>query len=698
MTERVFKFKNVDFGDGKRSCTLKFKVGQYTAWALVQIETEQGNKTIAKAALANCTGVADTTSFVIDHTSGVHDVVVTVDENADIIDISFSDEYPIYPDTASSRKTLKADAFGADSWEAVDMLGRRIPSVEDVGAKNDRKVGIFYWTWHERVAHQEPVSLTEVFGKYPDAEYNADHPAWGGGRPCCHWNEPLFGFYRDSDAYVVRRHAVMLAAAGVDFMMFDCTNGAFLWRDAYEPVLAELQRCLDDGINVPKIGFILNFGPIESSVRMLYALYQDLYRCGKYRDLWYMHNGKPLIMAFSECLPEKGACESDDLMIREMKEFFTFRPPQPLYQMSETSYHHKDHWGWLEIAPQSKYCQRDDGSCEMMTVGVAQNANSERICTCFNDKGTFGRSYTHKYGHALVSEESYKYGYNFQEQWDRACDAAPDAVFVTGWNEWLVGMSLGEPWITDKDSKKVAFVDQYDREHSRDIEPDKDGYLDTYYLQLAANIRRFKGAYPRVLNTREKTIDIKGGFSQWKDVVPFYKNPKGLAAKRDCRGFGSRYYKNDTGRNEIIGAKACRDDEYMYFYVECADDLSKPDGDGWMTLFINSDRTENGWNGFDFVINRACPKNGKATVERYVSTADENSFTWEKIGTCDIKYRKNKLMLKIPCEMINVKKTCESSTDIEFKWSDNIVSGDIMDFYLDGCSAPYGRFNYRFKN
>lgn len=691
-SDNIFKFSSVDFKDGMVSCEVDYSVGEYTASMLLMKDREDG-EIIAKASLALYHG-KDTVSFEIQPTSGVHDVYVKVDRDTKIYDMRFSNVSPFERSAYVPADKVKADNFGFDGWEAVDMLGRKIVSSEDVGAKNGKKVGLFYWTWHERAVGAPAISLVDTFKKYPDAEYNVNHPVWEGKNGCCHWNEPLFGFYRNSDAYVLRRHAVMLAAAGVDFIVFDCTNGAFLWKSAYMPLLEEFRKCLDDGINVPKIAFMLNFYPGEPSERMLRHLYNDMYKPGKFKDLWFMHEGKPLVIGFKECLPETGVCEKDTEMLNEMREFFTFRPPQPVYKTTRESYHHKDHWGWLEMFPQNKYCERPDGSCEMVTVGVAQNANKDRTCTFFNDEGTFGRSYTHKYGHSKLTEDSYKYGYNFQEQWDRAIDLSPDMVFVTGWNEWTVQKSLGKPWILDEASTKVAFVDQFDYEHSRDIEPDCDGYLDTYYLQLTSNIRRFKGTYPMQRASDEKQIDVKGGFSQWKDVTPYYKNPKGLAAKRDCAGFAGSYYKNESGRNEIIGAKVTRDENNVYFYAECTNDITKPDGDGWMTLLLNVEgNDEKSWNGYNFAINRLCPKSGKASVEKYAPTSEENSFTWETVGQCRVTVRKNKLMLEVPRALIG----CEDAFDIRFKWSDNMQTPTVMDFYLNGSSAPYGRFNYRYK-
>ena len=33
----------------------------------------------------------------------------------------------------------------------------------------------------------------------------------------------------------------------------------------------------------------------------------------------------------------------------------------------------------------------------------------------------------------------------------------------------------------------------------------------------------------------------------------------------------------------------------------------------------------------------------------------------------------------------------------EFKWSDNMQQPDVMDFYVNGDTAPIGRFNYLYR-
>lgn len=683
----VWTARAINCGEGC-NC-LKVRFANKSTWDCITANVFCDGNPIGVIMLVN-SEKEDTAYCETEIVSGVHDIELKLNKDTNILEIEMmaSDRFKNAGYIPTSPKKLCETNH--DTWEAVDMLGRKVASVEDVKSKKkDKKVGIFYWTWREGHSKYRPVNVSKLLEQYPAAEYNMDHPAWGEEPMQCHWNEPFFGYYKNSDPYVIRKHAIMLANAGVDFLMFDCTNGNLTWKDAYEPLLRGLHEAREEGINTPQVAFMLNFAPFPSSTDMLRVLYQDLYRPGRYRDLWFMLDGKPMIMGYPEAIPNEGVCEKDTEILNEMRNFFTFRPGQPLYAGGPSR---KDQWGWLEVFPQNKYCEREDGSCEMVTVGVGQNANKNRICTHFNDKDTFGRSYTYKHGFDLLDKDSYKYGYNVQEQWDRAIDLDPDIVFITGWNEWQMGR-YHEPWLSDPDSTQVAMVDQYDREHSRDIEPDADGYLDTYYLQMVHNIRRFKGASGRAKTSEPKSINIGGSLRQWNDVSPVYLNNKGSAVNRDWDGYGTTHYQNDSARNNIVKAQVTRDDQNIYFMAQTADKLTSPEGEGWMTLYINSDRTQNGWNGYDFVINRMCPKQGKASVEAYVPTAEKNSYTWKNIGSAKIRIKDNAVVIEIPRTVFGD----ISKLNFEFKWSDNMQSHDIMDFYANGDCAPLGRFNYLYK-
>lgn len=572
--------------------------------------------------------------------------------------------------------------ISSDQWAATDGLGRRLPGEPEVGAtRKDKFVAIFYWTWHQGDddTTYQVKNITEIVRKYPEAMKDYHHPAWGTKQPgFFYWEQPLFGYYKTTDAWVLRKHAELLADAGVDAVFFDCTNGTITWQDSYEALLNAWDKAQKDGVKVPKIASMLPFGPSENALVSLRQLYHDLYQPGRYKNLWFFWKGKPCIMGY----PDKLTDSAED---REIAGFFTFRPGQPDYVNGPKR---NDQWGWLENYPQHGYVKSENGKFEQVTVGVAQNAcpATNGHCSAFNLPGSFGRNFSQRNGFD-PRVDGYLYGWNFQEQWDRAFEVDPELVFITGWNEYIAGQWLPrDSWTGDP----FSFVDQFDWNHSRDIEPNK-GWGDkgdSYYMQLVANVRRFKGMDAPAKTSAPKTIKI-GNTSDWADVLPEYKHYKGNTMHRDHPGRYDQYYKNNSGRNDIVGAKVARDGEKIYFYAETAEKLTPITDRNWMMLFIDIDRNKStGWNGYDFIVNRLSPKGNKVIVERNVA----GRWEWEPVAETKYAVRNNKLELEISRDILNL---IGKDISIEFKWNDNMQeNGNIMDFYVNGDTAPGGRFNF----
>ena len=107
-------------------------------------------------------------------------------------------------------------------WPATDALGRELPLADEVGPlKKDRFVGIFYLPWTGDEYSYGPYDVTKLLSEQPDMRtapfFNHRGPKqWH----MAHWGEPLFGYYKLTDPWVIRRHMQLLADAGVD-TMFD---------------------------------------------------------------------------------------------------------------------------------------------------------------------------------------------------------------------------------------------------------------------------------------------------------------------------------------------------------------------------------------------------------------------------------------------------------------------------------------------
>lgn len=565
---------------------------------------------------------------------------------------------------------------------ATDAVGRTLPDHEEAGAPRKNKyVGIFYWTWHTQQSgfgKNAPLNVTEYLARNPKAVDDFKNPIWPKENSPWFWGEPLFGYYWNTDEWVLRKHAEMLAEAGVDMVMFDCTNGNFEWKESYMKLCEVWDKARKDGVKTPQIAFMLPFWVSEGGKEILRKIYRDLYKPGLYKDLWFMWEGKPLVMGSRKFCEDYKEGPSDPALTRELEQFFTFRPGQPVYNKGPEQ---PDHWGWLEIFPQHGFVKKKDGGFEQVTVGVSQNWSAERGLTAMNAPGSFGRSYTHKNGHNH-DPFAVNYGLNFQEQWERGLELDPDLVFVTGWNEWIAGRY--DLW----QEQTNAFPDQFNQEHSRDIEPMKGGHGDNYYYQLAANVRRFKGVPAPEKPSAPKTAVVDGQFAEWKDVKPEYRSYAGNTAPRNHPGWGSYHYENYTGRNDLVLMKVARDKDYVYFYAKTDQQITEPSAH-WMQLYINIDRDKNtGWEGYDLVVNRKKPGE-KAYLEK--ATA---SWNWKPLAEVEYAFKNNEIELRIPRKLLEH----NGALNFEFKWQDNLQKpGDIYDFYLSGDTAPLGRFNYFFK-
>ncbi len=569
-----------------------------------------------------------------------------------------------------------------DTWFVTDGLGRKVVNTEMSKKKvQKRYVAISYWSWHcDKSKHLEPRNNTEIMQLFPEAKNDYNHSVWQTvQKPVFFWNEPLYGFYTTEDEWVIRKQAELLADAGVDVIFLDNTNGTELWKDGYRTLFKVFAEARRDGVKAPCISFTMHFANNnKETVYQLKELYMDIFRQDKYRELWFYWDDKPMIMAHPDTLSDADPIE------KEIKEFFTFRGP--IAKSSGVS-DNINVWGWLDTYPQRLYYD-NDGNLEMTTVGIAINWN-ENGMTAMNGKNVMGRTYTNKNGYD-TRENAVMYGAFFEEQFEYAISKDPELIFITGWNEWTAGRY--DVWPKGHGVNEVtnAFPDEFDNNNSRDIEPTVGELKDHYYYQMVDFIRKYKGINKSPRVSDEKSIDIKGSAAQWDDVMPEFLSYRGNTGHRDSEGYVTKYYKNDTGRNDIVLSKVARDNEFIFFMVKTKNDLTSESDDNWMRLFIDVNDSENNWEGYDYIINRASPENGKALLEE-----SNGGWTWKKVLDIEYSVQGNVLQLKVPKSALGI------STDdfnFNFKWSDNMQNdGEIMDFYQYGDTAPGGRFMYHYS-
>ena len=172
MSDVRLNFINVgkiDCRDGRNAVKITFR--NRTTWDVHRAEIYADDKIVGICMLVNA-NEEDTVMCEIDKLTGIHNIKIRVDEGAFIKtaefiyveDFSKCDYVPTPDDVVRDLHT--------EQWEATDMLGRHIASVEDTrGAKKDKLVGMFYWSWREAHKNRRPVNVTEILSKYPAAEY-----------------------------------------------------------------------------------------------------------------------------------------------------------------------------------------------------------------------------------------------------------------------------------------------------------------------------------------------------------------------------------------------------------------------------------------------------------------------------------------------------------------------------------------------
>src|SRR5690625_7312155 len=111
-----------------------------------------------------------------------------------------------------------------------------------------------------------------------------------------------------------------------------------------------------------------------------------------------------------------------------------------------------------------------------------------------------------------------------------------------------------------------------------------------------------------------------------------------------------------------------------------------------MMLFLDVDRDKSsGWYGYDFIINRLNPENGKAVLENNIG----NRWEWEEKAEVDIHIDKDFLVLKVLKKLLGI---IGEEVKSELKWNDKMQeNGEIMDVYVKRDTASGGGDHYTYK-
>ncbi|MDR2469781.1 MAG: hypothetical protein LBD27_04795 [Tannerella sp.] len=635
----------------------------------------------------------------------------------------------------------------SDTWVATDALGRSMPDISEAGAvKTDQRrvVGIFYITWHSdnHFKLRSPYSgdVSKVLTQDPSARLDGKNPLWKEGS--YHWGEPEDGYFLSKDEYIIRKDMSMLADAGVDVLVMDVTNAVRYWSE-WEALFAVMQQMQAEGNKTPQFCFWAFNGPVISVVQ---DLYEKVYKQNNWRNLWFYWDGKPLLLYNAKPSfdangggvqnpnpnydsvavtdprnPHYGNPDYTDRFYRdytrEVREYFTLRNMWWGYYewAGERFVGTEDNWSFGYDLGDAKVhsmnpddlVSRHQGKKEEAAVTPAQHPVSiigkswtrDNKQPKFNDRDMPEKTYVPWLGKTVDNPTDY--GIYFQDRWDEALKSDPQFLYLNDWNEWTAGKyaagkapgsELPGPTTFLGRESNFYFVDQYNAEFNRTIQPMKDGYTDNYYMQMAQNIRRYKGVRPIPKHRGFTDIAIDGNFDDWKTVVEEFRDTKGDVAHRNYNGYGGLHYSNTSGRNDIVTAKVAVNSKNISFYAETNAPLTPHSGNNWMLLLIDADNNPaTGWHGYDCIINKKTLSDKLTTVMKYTG---KKQSPWKEVARIPYHYTGNRLEVAIPRSLLGL---TSGKFTVDFKWSDNPADLDnIISLCIDGDTAPNRRFNYRF--
>lgn len=569
---------------------------------------------------------------------------------------------------------------------ATDALGRTLYSYSDVGdMKEDRYVGINFYLTTDGTGSQsaKPMDPYEANNTAVIEKYGVNAKALNYGDAIHYWAEPEIGFYNQREPWALEHQLRLLANAGIDFIYIDGSNG-IVYEEAFKNLLDCIVKLKSQGI--PTVRVVYWTALNKEELNKLLKYYQD----PKYKDVWFYWENKPAMMYRSDVRTNSYALKN----IEPYKSMFTWRFAWVPSDSDNANKHYNTWNDSPETVGESTgfYSFSDRYKNECMSVGTSGFAE--------NDKGRgprldSGRSavYGKTSGYDLFGlRANTDKGTYFQDRWNDIFKmqntevGLPKIVLICRWNEWTAGQ------FSEQSDMLPSFIEQFNKEFSRDIEPMKGGFTDNYYYQMCNNIRKFKGLPQPQKVSAAKSIDINGQFSQWNNVTPVFTDFVGDTDKRDALGSDNTIrYTNTTGRNDIVLSKTTFDAGNIYFYAKTNANLTSPTSSkNWMLLYVDSDNNYNtGWNGYDYLINKHIIDGGKTTISKWVDNI------WKEVGSATYKCNGNELQVCVPRSIIGMAK---NDLSYNYHWHDNPKRlYDINEFFVSGDSAPDRRFNYPVK-
>lgn len=345
---------------------------------------------------------------------------------------------------------------GVVDYEVKDMTVIATPTEgNSLGLDITDKTGlvsICYSIWFDAILHESGGTVDDWHNITEVLEGKRE---WGPRSIFHYWAKPALGYYSSSNKEVIRTHMTQLYTAGVDFIIIDLSNagdfylGTNHWNNyiqtPMDAICNTIMEMRAEGLGTPYVVFWVG----DSNGALYQELYDKYHAVEKWQDCFVYWDGKPFMMT-TQTTPEQFP----------LKDLFTVRSMWGLSVKYE-----EGQWSFLSENNYQKYTIAPDGSIEQVSVTTAAQKNymSDTTTAHGRDGGMF-----------------------WHAQWLTAFECKPKVVTLTWWNEWTAQR-------LDIGGGQYVFVDNYNQNYSRDIEPMEGGHGDQYYQWMIKYISAYKG-------------------------------------------------------------------------------------------------------------------------------------------------------------------------------------------------------------
>ena len=345
-------------------------------------------------------------------------------------------------------------------------------------------VSICYSVWFDAILG---TSGGKVNSWYNVTESLAGTQEWGPYPTFHYWAKPAEGYYSSSNTQVIRKHMTQLYTAGVDFIIIDLTNAhdGYLnsseWTNYIQKPLDALFATIMDmraeGLGTPYVVLWVGDWVGESNGPLYQKLYDVYYANPDYEDCFVYWDEKPLMLtAYTQ--PEDFPLKDKNLFtVRSMWNYLSKSRPQ-------------GQWSYMARSNYKQYATGPDGKPEQMNIATAAfRYYMSRPETADGRQG----------------------GLFWHAQWLSAFETRPKIVTLTWWNEWCAQRLFDE-------NGNYVFVDNYNQEYSRDLEPMEGGHGDQYYQWMIKYISAYKAGNSCPILVEDAYLDQVDAFvAQFKE-------------------------------------------------------------------------------------------------------------------------------------------------------------------------------------